>query len=83
MGCCGEAVGGRLTITQKELDDGLMLEVEYEGGRTLNVTGQVTGSTYTFSGLQRIAKIDPRDAPRILQDRRFRLKGIVRGQPQG
>ena len=79
MGCCGQTVTGRLTITQKEIDGGLGLQVEYEGGRTVNVTGTVTGKTYTFSGLQRISKVDPRDGPAILRDRRFRLKGIVRG----
>ena len=79
MGCCGQTVGGQLTLTQKDIDEGLRLQVEYEGGRTVTVTGPVTGNSYTFSGLQRISKVDPRDAPAILRDRRFRLKGIVRG----
>ena len=78
MGCCGETVGGKLTVTQKDIDEGLGLQVEYEGGRTMKVTGPVTGKTYTFSGLQRITKVDPRDGPGILRDRRFRLRGIVR-----
>lgn len=80
MGCCGQAVGGRLTITQKDIDDGLRLQMEYEGGRTVTVTGPVTGMEYTFSGLARVGKVDPRDAPAILRDRRFRLKGIIRGE---
>ena len=79
MGCCGQTVAGRLTITQKEIDEGLGLQVEYEGGRTVQVTGPVTGKSYAFSGLKRISKVDPRDGPGILRDRRFRLKGIVRG----
>jgi hypothetical protein len=79
VGCCGQTVAGRLTITQKEIDEGLGLQVEYEGGRTVHVTGPVTGKSYTFSGLERISKVDPRDGPGILRDRRFRLKGIVRG----
>lgn len=80
MGCCGQTVGGRLRITQKDIDDGLGLQLEYDGGRTVTVTGPVTGRSYTFSGLARVGKIDPRDAPGILRDRRFRLKGIVRGE---
>ena len=80
MGCCGQTVAGRLTITQQDIDDGLGLQLEYDGGRTVNVIGPVTGKSYTFSGLQRVAKVDPRDAPAILRDRRFRLKGIVRAK---
>jgi hypothetical protein len=79
MGCCGQAVAGRLSITQKDIEDGLELQLEYDGGRTVSVSGPVTGKSYTFSGLQRRGNVDPRDAPAILQDRRFRLKGIVRG----
>jgi len=77
VGCCGQTVAGRLTITQKEIDEGLGLKVEYEGGRTVQVTGPVTGKSYTFSGLKRISKVDPRDGPGILRDRRFRLRGAV------
>lgn len=80
MGCCGQTVAGQLTITQKDVDEGLMLQLEYDGGRTVNVIGPVTGKNYTFSGLQRIGKVDPRDAPAILRNRRFRLKGIVRSR---
>jgi hypothetical protein len=79
VGCCGQTVAGRLTFTQKEIDEGLKLQVEYEGGRTVYVTGPVTGKSYTFSGLERISKVDPRDGPGILRDPRFRLKGIVQG----
>jgi hypothetical protein len=78
VGCCGQAVDRRLTITQREIDEGLTLQLEYVGGRAVNVTGPVTGKSYTFSGIQRIGKVDPRDAPAILQDRRFRLKAIIR-----
>jgi hypothetical protein len=80
MGCCGQALSGRLTITQKDIDDGLTIELEYEGGTSVTVTGPVTGNSYLFSGLARISSIDPRDAPAILRDRRFRFKGIVRGR---
>jgi hypothetical protein len=69
-----------VTITQKEIDEGLALQVGYEGGRTVTVTGPITGKSYKFSGLERIGEVDPRDAPGILRDRRFRLKGIVRGK---
>jgi hypothetical protein len=57
---------------------GLKFELEYQGGRTVSVTGPLTGKRYTFSGVQRIGEVDPRDAPAILRDRRFRLKGIAR-----
>jgi hypothetical protein len=80
VGCCGQTVGGWLTVTQKDIDEGLALQMEYEGGRTVTVTGPVTGKSYKFSGLQRIGEVDPRDAPGILRDRRFRLKGIARGR---
>jgi hypothetical protein len=79
VACCGQTVAGRLTITQKDIDEGLGLQLEYDGGRTVTVAGPVTGKSYKFSGLQRLGKVDPRDAPAILRDRRFRLKGIVRG----
>jgi len=61
VGCCGQTVAGRLTITQKEIDEGLGLQVEYEGGRTVQVTGPVTGKNYTFSGLERIYGAGARD----------------------
>ena len=79
MGCCSQPVAGRLTITQKDIDEGLALQIEYAGGRTVTVTGPVTGNSYMFSGLKRLEKVDPRDAAGILQDTRFRLRGIVRG----
>jgi hypothetical protein len=78
MGCCGQTVSGRLTVTQKDIDEGLVLEVEYEGGRAVTLAGPVTGKSYAFSGLARIGKVDPRDAPEILRDHRFRLKGMIR-----
>ncbi len=82
MGCCGETVGGRLTVTQKQIDEGLRLKIEYGGGPAVHVVGPVTAATYTFSGLQRVAYVDPRDGPAILRDRRFRLKGVVRRSPE-
>ncbi len=78
MPCCGQSAAGRLTITQKDIDDGLALQVEYSGGRTVTVQGPVTGNTYTFSGLARLQSVDPRDATGVLRDGRFRLKGILK-----
>jgi hypothetical protein len=80
VGCCGQKVAGQLIITQKDIDEGLALQIEYEGGRTVTVTGSITGKSYRFSGLERRGAVDPRDAPGILRDRRFRLKGIIRGK---
>jgi hypothetical protein len=79
MACCGESGSGRLTITQKEIDEGLALRVEYSGGRTVTVSGPMTGKQYVFSGLDRVQDVDPRDAPGILRERVFRLKGIKQG----
>ena len=79
MACCGGSNTGRLTITQKEIDEGLALQIEYSGGRTVTVGGPATGKQYLFSGLQRMQDVDPRDAPTILRDRMFRLKGVRRG----
>jgi hypothetical protein len=79
MTCCGESRAGRLTITQAEIDDGLTFQIEYSGGRTVLLSGPITGKQYAFSGLHRIQDVDPRDAPGILRERRFRLKGVKRG----
>ncbi len=81
MACCGQSSGGSLTMTQRDIDDGLTLQVEYQGGRTVAVQGLVTGKRYTFSGLARLGDVDPRDAPSILRDRQFRLKGIRKPGP--
>jgi len=54
VGCCGETAQGRLTITQKDIDNGLALQIEYGGGRTVTVRGPITGKSYVFSGLSRI-----------------------------
>lgn len=77
MGCCGEKTPGRLTIRQEEIEGGLMLRLEYAGGRTVKIKGPATGATYVFSGLQRVQAVDPRDAAAILRDRHFRLKGVT------
>jgi hypothetical protein len=79
MACCGESGAGRLTITQKEIDEGLALQIEYSGGRTVTVSGPATGKQYVFSGLNRMQDVDPRDAPGILRDKIFRLKGVKKG----
>jgi len=77
VGCCGQTTG-RLTISQADIDNGLKLRVEYSGGRTVRVIGSITGATYSFSGVARVQDIDPRDAPAILRDSRFRLKSVAR-----
>lgn len=75
MGCCGQTTG-RLSISQADIDAGLKLRVEYSGGRTVKITGSATGATYVFSGLQRVQDVDPRDAPALLRDARFKLAGV-------
>ena len=82
MSCCGQATGGRVVISQRDIDEGLRFEVEYWGGLKIEIEGAVTGERYTFSGLSRTGAIDPRDAPGILRNQLFRLKGTtkIRGQ---
>lgn len=79
MACCGESSQARLTITQKEIDEGLRLRIEYSGGGKATVHGPVTGRLYAFSGLERVQDVDPRDVPGILRERSFRVKGVKRG----
>jgi len=76
MSCCGQDTG-RLVINQRDIDAGLALELEYSGGRTVTVTGPLTGKSYSFSGLHRLEAVDPRDAMGILRDSRFRLKRVI------
>lgn len=75
MSCCGQSPGSRLVISQKDIDEGLRFEIEYWGGRRVEIQGVVTGQKYEFSGLSRTGLVDPRDAPAILRNQIFRLKG--------
>ena len=75
MSCCGQA--GRGLIRQEDLERGLAFEIEYAGGRTVTVVGAVTGRRYTFSGLDRLQRVDPRDAGALLRQRVFRLKRVI------
>ncbi len=74
MSCCGSATG-RMVIDQSEIDAGLRFELEYWGGRPLELAGAITGQRYAFSGVARVALVDPRDAPQLLRNSMFRLKG--------
>ena len=64
-------------IHQADIERGLEFEIEYGGGRTVTVVGAVTGRHYTFSGLNRLQRIDPRDAGALLRERVFRLKRVI------
>ena len=75
MSCCGGA--GRAVIRQEDVERGLEFEIEYAGGRTVTITGPVTGRPYTFSGMDRVQRVDPRDASAILRQRVFRLKRVI------
>jgi hypothetical protein len=46
-------------------------------GRTVTVVGAVTGRRYTFSGVDRLQRVDPRDASVLLRQRAFRLKRVI------
>ena len=75
MSCCGGA--GRAVIRQEDLERGLQFEIEYAGGRTITVVGAVTGRQYTFSGTDRLQRVDARDASALVRQRVFRLKRIT------
>jgi hypothetical protein len=75
VSCCGGA--GRAVIRQEDVERGLEFEVEYAGGRTVTVVGAVTGRSYTFSGVDRLQSVDPRDAGSLLRQRVFRLKRVI------
>ncbi len=75
MSCCGGA--GRAVIRQEDVERGLEFEVEYAGGRTVTVVGAVTGRRYRFSGLDRLQRVDPRDAGALLREGVFRLKRVI------
>ncbi|SAK89676.1 hypothetical protein AWB75_06206 [Caballeronia catudaia] len=57
--------------------------VRYSGGRTLAVTGPVTGSEYIVSGARRIVWMDPRDALVLTRTRLFSLDGAAPGHTSG
>jgi hypothetical protein len=75
MRCCGNAPRG--IIRQEDVERGLEFEIEYAGGRTVTIVGAVTGRRYTFSGLNRVQQVDPRDASVLLRQRAFRLKRVI------
>jgi len=64
-------------IRQEDVERGLEFEVEYAGGRTVTVVGSATGRHYTFSGMDRLQRVDPRDASALLRQRAFRLKRVI------
>ena len=76
MTCCSESRGA--AIRQEDIDRGLVFEIEYAGGRTVTVVGAATGRRYTFSGVDRLQRVDPRDAGVLLRQRVFRLKQVIR-----
>lgn len=75
MSCCGG--DSRPVIRQEDIEHGLEFEIEYAGGRTVTVAGAVTGRAYTFSGVNRFQRVDPRDAGPLLRERVFRLKRVI------
>jgi hypothetical protein len=76
VSCCRGAAAGM--IRQGEIDQGLVFEIEYAGGRTITVIGATTRRRYTFSGLDRLQHVDPRDAAGLLRERVFRLNRVIR-----
>jgi hypothetical protein len=75
VSCCSQR--GRPAIREEDIERGLALEIEYAGGRTITVVGAVTRRRYTFSGVDRLQKVDPRDAAALLRDRVFRVRRVI------
>ena len=75
MSCCSDS--RRAVIRQEDIERGLAFEIEYAGGRTVTVVGAVTGRRYTFSGTDRLQRVDPRDASALVRQRVFRLKRVI------
>lgn len=79
MSCCG-GKSNSIAISQDEIDRGLSFEIEYAGGRTITVIGSVTRTRYVFSGVDRLQRVDPRDAGLLLRERVFRLKRVIQAR---
>jgi len=75
VSCCND--GTRAAISQDDIDHGLSFEIEYAGARTVTVVGSVTRTRYVFSGVNRLQRVDPRDAALLLRERMFRLKRVI------
>ena len=70
MSCCGRIQTALITERHRA-------RVHYGGGKTIVVRGPVTGLNYRFSGTDRSALLDPRDAIALTHTRLFRLEGII------
>lgn len=70
MGCCGKSRTVPMTERHR-------IRVRYCGGRPVVIKGPATGSSYRFSGIERLQLVDPRDAVAIVRNRLFRVEGVV------
>ena len=70
MGCCAQSRTAPLNERHR-------MRVRYNGGRPVVVKGLVTGTSYQFSGIDRVQLVDPRDAVTIVRNPLFRIEGIV------
>jgi hypothetical protein len=83
MGCCPQ------NNKTAPLNERHRMRVRYSGGRPVIVKGSVTGTSYQFSGIERLQLVDPRDAVAIVRNPLFRIEGIVelpidrQGEPIG
>jgi hypothetical protein len=71
MGCCPQ------NHRTAPLTERHRMQVRYNGGRPVVVKGPVTGTSYQFSGVDRVQLVDPRDAIIIVRNPVFRIEGIV------
>jgi hypothetical protein len=70
MNCCNQTPTAPMTKRHR-------MRVRYGGGRAIVITGPVTGTSYYFSGLDRVQLVDPRDAVLITRTAVFRIEGVV------
>lgn len=70
MACCGQTRTAALNERHR-------MRVRYNGGRPVIVKGPVTGTSYQFSGIDRLQLVEPRDAVAIVRNPLFRIEGII------
>jgi hypothetical protein len=70
MQCCGQSQTTPMTERHR-------VRVRYGGGKSIIVKGPVTGTSYSFSGVDRVRLLDPRDAMAIVRNPLLRVEGVV------
>lgn len=68
--CCGQK---RSAMKVNSASPSSALNLRYSGQFPIHLRGSATGSLYTFSPLQPVQSVDPRDVQPLLANRLFRL----------